>query len=58
MKIWKARIKEKGTKRILTPKYIFSNTCEKTENEIIQFWGLENDDIEWYELWLEKENET
>ena len=57
MKIWKARIKEKGTKRILTPEYIFFNTGEKTEKEMIQHWGLDGDDVEWYELWLEKENE-
>ena len=52
MKTWKAKIKEKGREGILTPEYMFSNAGEKTRQEIIEFWGLENDDVEWYELEL------
>ena len=52
MKTWKAKIKEKGRESILTPEYSFFNAGEKTRQEIIEFWGLEGDDIEWYELEL------
>lgn len=52
MKTWKARIKERGNKRVLTPKYTFATTDEKTDQDMIEFWGLEKDDVEWYELEL------
>ena len=55
MKKWKARIKEKGTDHILTPEYLWFNCGEKTREEIIEFWGLENEDVEWYELELIEE---
>jgi len=50
MKKWKAKIKEKNNDHILTPEYSWFANGEKTRQEIIEFWGLENDDVEWYEL--------
>ena len=55
MKTWKVRIKERGRKDLLTPEYVFFNTGEKTRQEMIEFWGLENDDVEWFELELIEE---
>ena len=52
MKTWKAKIKERGNSHILTPEYSWFNSGEKTRREIIEYWGLENDDVEWYELEL------
>ena len=52
MKTWKAKIKEKGNDHILTPEYSWFDSGEKTRQEIIEFCGLENDDVEWYELKL------
>lgn len=52
MKTWKAKIKERGNSHILTPEYSWFDSGGKTRQEIIEFWGLENDDVEWYELEL------
>lgn len=43
---FKIRAKERITGRIVTPEYIGS----KTRAEIIEFFGLEEPDIEWYEI--------
>lgn len=45
---WKARIKEKGNASILTPVYVCSESV--SGEYVIKFFGLENDDVEWYEL--------
>lgn len=50
MKTWKAKIKERNNDHILTPEYSFFNCGEKTRKDMIPFWGLDNDDVEWYEL--------
>lgn len=49
---WQATIKEVGNPHILTPTYSISNEEEKYLNEqfFIDFWGLDNDDVEWYKL--------
>lgn len=52
MKTWKATIKEKGNEHLLTPTYSFFNCGEKSRKDMIEFWGLENPDVEWYELEL------
>jgi len=52
MKKWRAKIKEKDKDHILTPEYWFSDENEKTRKNIIDFWGLENPDVEWYKLEL------
>lgn len=43
---FKIRAKERTTGRIVTPEYI----GYKTRDEIIEFFGLEESDIEWYEI--------
>ncbi len=43
---FKIRAKERTTGQIVTPEYIGF----KTETEIIEFFGLEEPDIEWYEI--------
>ena len=52
MVTWKATIKEKGNDNLLTPTYLISNEEEQYLNRqfFIDFWGLENDDVEWYRL--------
>ena len=49
---WKATIKEVGNEHLLTPTYSINNEEEKYLNEqfFIDFWGLDNDDVEWYKL--------
>lgn len=49
---WKATIKEVGNEHLLTPTYSISNEEEKYLNEqfFIDFWGLDEDDVEWYKL--------
>ena len=49
---WQATIKEVGNEHLLTPTYSISNEEEKYLNEqfFIDFWGLDNDDVEWYKL--------
>lgn len=43
---WKIRLKERTAGHILTPKYIGYSDRE----EVIKFFGLENPDVEWYEI--------
>ncbi len=43
---WKIRLKERTTGHILTPEYIGYHNRE----EVIEFFGLENPDVEWYEI--------
>lgn len=46
MKYFEATIKEKGHDSILTSSY-----CGDVDKEfLVKFWGLNNDDVEWYEL--------
>ncbi|MCQ2327701.1 MAG: hypothetical protein MJZ71_09085 [Bacteroidales bacterium] len=42
-----AKIKEIGNLHILTSSL---EGIKKTKEELISFWGLDNDDVEWYEL--------
>lgn len=52
MKTYNLRIKERGNAHILTPSY--STSEEMTEsvarNFLINFYGLNMPDIEWYEI--------
>lgn len=52
MVTWKATIKEVGNPHILTPTYLISNDEESflDRQYFIDFWGLEEDDVEWYKL--------
>lgn len=50
-----AEVKEKMTDAILKPKFIGS---EKTKKDLVDFWGLEQDDIQWYRLFEVKEDGT
>ena len=60
MGTWKATIKEKGNDHLLTPSYMMSNKFDYISDErqreyeerkfLIEFWGLDNPDIEWYVL--------
>lgn len=43
---WKITVKERATGRIFTPEYIGYSDRE----EMIDFFGLENPDVEWYRL--------
>lgn len=43
---YRIRARERTTGRIVTPEYIGS----KTRAEVIEFFGLEEPDIEWYEI--------
>ncbi len=43
---WKIRLKERTAGHILTPEYIGYSDRE----EVIKFFGLENPDVEWYEI--------
>lgn len=51
MKTWKARIKEYGNDHILTP----SVTGEVDRDYVIKWFGLDQPDVEWYELELVEE---
>ena len=46
MKHWKATIKERNKNGLLTPSYIGNVTKEF----LIDFWGLNEPDVEWYEI--------
>lgn len=46
MKTWKATIKESGRNHLLTPTYIGNVDREF----LINFWGLNESDVEWYKL--------
>lgn len=43
---FKIRAKERTTGQIVTPEFVGYKTC----NEVIEFFGLEEPDIEWYEI--------
>lgn len=45
---WQATIKERGNDHILTPTYLCDDNV--TKEEIIEFWGLDKPDVEWYKL--------
>ena len=48
MKTYIAEIKEDGETTVLTP----SITCDVTDNEeLIEFWGLNEPAVEWYRLY-------
>jgi hypothetical protein len=49
---WTATIKEKGNDHILTPSYTVSDEDGRylDKDFFINFWGLDNPDIEWYKL--------
>lgn len=51
---FKIRAKERTTGQIVTPEYIGF----KTDSEIIEFFGLEEPDIEWYEIIEETPQKT
>lgn len=51
---FKIRAKERTTGQIVTPEYIGF----KTDTEIIEFFGLEEPDIEWYEIIEETPQKT
>ena len=46
---WEAKIKEKGNPSILTPSYT-GDSETVTREFLINFWGLNNPDVESYEL--------
>lgn len=46
---WEAKIKEKGNPSILTPSYT-GDSETVTREFLIDFWGLNNPDVESYEL--------
>ncbi len=60
MERWKATIKEKGNDTLLTPEYHLSNQFDNIKDErhrefeirkfLVDFWGLEKPDVEWYKL--------
>jgi len=55
MVTWKATIKERGNDNLLTPSYTFGENLDEQNEELtrkflIKFWGLEEPDVEWYEL--------
>ena len=43
-----AEIKEVGKPNVLTPSLIGE---KKTKAELIEFWGLQKPDVEWYSLY-------
>ena len=45
---YKARIKEIGSDHICNPFY--TSPSPVSQEFLIDFWGLENDDVEWYEI--------
>lgn len=52
-KHWAAKIKEHGNDNILTPTY-WGYVDKKY---LIDFWGLNDPDVEWYEIYEEDDNE-
>lgn len=52
MKIFKAKIKEKGKETILTSELWTHNYVTIADAE--KHWGVHNDDVEWYEITEEK----
>ena len=48
MNTYLAEIKEVGNPTVLTP----SVTCDgMTKEELIEFWGLDETDVEWFRLY-------
>ncbi len=60
---WQATIKERGNDRLLTPTYsfadydnLFGHIASERQKEceikkfLIKFWGLQNQDVEWFSL--------
>jgi hypothetical protein len=58
---WQATIKENGNDHLLTPSYsmtedMFGYIKDERQREyemrkfLIEFWGLNNPDVEWYKL--------
>ena len=58
---WHATIKERGNDNLLTPSYsmtedMFGHIKDERQREyetrrfLIEFWGLNNPDVEWYKL--------
>lgn len=43
---WKVRLKERASEHILTPEHIGYLSRE----QVIEFFGLEEPDIEWYDI--------
>lgn len=54
MKKYEATIKEKGNPSLLHPTYWGDDYVN--EDFLIKFWGLEDEDVEWYEIREIKEN--
>jgi len=60
METWIATIKERGNGNLLTPEYHLSNQFDHIKDESLreceirkflrEFWGLDKDDVEWYQL--------
>lgn len=61
METWKATIKERGNDTLLTPSYTLANSFEvhilderqheyETRKFLVNFWGLNKEDVEWYKL--------
>jgi len=62
METWIATIKERGNDTLLTPSYSFASGSgfeyiqDEREREyeirkfLVDFWGLNNEDVEWYTL--------
>lgn len=48
MKHYQAVIKEKLNEHVLTPKY---HGDYMSKEDLIKFWGLDQSDIEWFELY-------
>ena len=48
MKHYEAIIKEKLNENVLKPSY---HGTHKTKDDLIKLWGLDQPDIEWYELY-------
>lgn len=46
--VYIAEIKEVGKPNVLTPSLIGER---KTRAELIEFWGLQEPDVEWYRLY-------
>ena len=53
MVTWKATIKECGMESLLTPTYSVPDDGMHDhidENFLVDFWGLNESDVEWYKL--------
>lgn len=48
MRHFTARIKEKGNLHILTPEYMGDDNT--TVEYLEKFWGVHEEDVEWYEI--------